>query len=134
MSGHLLAAFHSFYGSGSNNLAESRALLDGLLLCHQLGIINFIVKVNSKLVADWFNRRGRIPWHISHWWLKIRDATENMHINLRHIYRELNAPADCMASLGSLSGSNRNFTSVFPSRLVGLARLDRLGMPYVRLG
>ncbi|OVA03243.1 ZF-HD homeobox protein [Macleaya cordata] len=130
--GILLAAFHSFYGSGSNNLAETRALLDGILLCHQLGITNFIVRVDSNLVAGWYNQTFSIPWHLSHWWQKIRSATDNQHINLRHNYRELNAPADCMASLGLSSRSNRNFTTDFPSRLLGLAQLDRMGVPYIR--
>ncbi|OVA09824.1 Reverse transcriptase zinc-binding domain [Macleaya cordata] len=132
--GILLAAFHSFYGSDSNNLAETRALLDGLLLCQQLGITNFIVKVDSNLVAGWYNQKCSIPWHLSFWWQRIREATENLNINLKHIYRELNSSADCMASLGLSSRSNCSITADFLMRLVGLACLDRLGMPYIRLG
>ncbi|OVA11679.1 CrcB-like protein [Macleaya cordata] len=132
--GILMVAFHRSYGLGSNNLAETRALLDGLLLCQQLGITNFIVKVDSNLVAGWFNRKLAIPWHLSLWWQKIREVTDNLNINLRHTYRELNSPADCMSSLGLSSRSNRILTADFPARLVGWARLDRLGMPYVRFG
>ncbi|OVA04095.1 hypothetical protein BVC80_4581g1 [Macleaya cordata] len=132
--GILLAAFHSFYGSGSNNVAETRALLDGLLLCQQLGITNFIVKVDSKLVAGWYNQKCSIPWHLSLWWQRIREATVNLNINLKHVYRELNSSADFMASLGLSSRSNCSIMTDFPMRLVGLACLDRLGMPYIRLG
>ncbi|OVA11801.1 hypothetical protein BVC80_637g3 [Macleaya cordata] len=105
--GILLAAFHSFYGPSSNNLAETRALLHGLLLCQRLGIVK---------------------------WQKIREATENLNINLRHVYRELNSSADCMASLGLSSRSNCSIMTDFPMHLVGLARLDRLGLPYVIFG
>ncbi|OVA08894.1 Reverse transcriptase zinc-binding domain [Macleaya cordata] len=132
--GILLAAFHSFYGSGSNNLAETRALLDGLLLCQQLGITNSIVNVDSNLVAGWYNQKHNIPWHLFSWWQRIREATENLNINLRHVYRELNSSADCMASIGLSSRSNCSIMTDFPMRLVGYARLDRLGMPYVRFG
>ncbi|OVA10644.1 Glycoside hydrolase [Macleaya cordata] len=131
--GILLVAFHSFYGSGSNNLAETRALLDGLLLCQQLGITNIIVKVDSNLVAGWYNQECSIPWHLSFWWQRIREATENLNINLKHVYRELNSSADCMASLGLSSRSNCSITTDFLMRLVGLTCLDRLRMPYIRL-
>ncbi|OVA17169.1 hypothetical protein BVC80_1305g10 [Macleaya cordata] len=127
-----MAAFHSFYGTGSNNLAESRAFLDGLSLCRSMGINRIAVRVDSKLVASWFHFRGDIPWSLARWWLDIREATNGMDLIVAHVYRDLNAAADFMATLGFANRSDQIFIHDFPTRLMGLARLDRLGFPYVR--
>ncbi|OVA13862.1 Ribonuclease H domain [Macleaya cordata] len=132
--GEIVAAFHSSYGMGTNNLAESRALLDGLALCRQMDIRNIVVRVDSHLVASWFHAKGEIPWSLQRWWHRIRELSQNLNLFVAHVYRELNAPADSMASLGLTSNTDRIFLSDFPTRLVGLARLDRLGFPYIRNG
>ncbi|OVA03985.1 Ribonuclease H domain [Macleaya cordata] len=132
--GNIVAAFHSFYGPGTNNLAESRALLDGLLLCRQIGVSRIAVRVDSKLVASWFHYNYKIPWTILRWWNRIRDLAHCLDLVVGHVYRELNAPADAMASLGYYSRSDHIFLTDFPPRLVGLARLDRMGIPYIRNG
>ncbi|OVA11802.1 Ribonuclease H domain [Macleaya cordata] len=130
--GTVVASFHSFYGSGTNNLAESRALLDGLSLCRDIGIDRIAVRVDSKLVASWFHCIGDIPWSLARWWSKIREVTQVLDVVVAHVYRELNTPADFMATMGIQTSSDQIFQTDFPSRLLGLARLDRLGIPYVR--
>ncbi|OVA12413.1 Ribonuclease H domain [Macleaya cordata] len=132
--GHIVAAFHRFYGPGTNNLAESRALLDGLALCKQMGIRRIEVRVDSRLVASWFHYKCEIPWSLLRWWLMIRELAQVLDLVVGHVYREVNAPADFMASLGMSSRSDHNFMSDFPAYLVGLARLDRMGFPYIRIG
>ncbi|OVA15373.1 Ribonuclease H domain [Macleaya cordata] len=128
----LMAAFHSFYSSGTNNLAESRALLDGLSLCWDIGIDRIAVRVDSKLVASWFHCIGDIPWSLARWWSKIREVTQVLDVIVAHVYMELNTPADFMATMGIQTSSDQIFQTDFPSHLLGLARLDRLGIPYVR--
>ncbi|OVA11456.1 Ribonuclease H domain [Macleaya cordata] len=130
--GWIVAAFHRFYSSGTNNLAESRALLDGLDLCCQMGIRRIAVRVDSKLVASWYHFRSDIPWTLLRWWQKIRERAQDLDLVVGHVYREVNAPADFMANMGLSSRSDHNFWSNFPPRLVGLARLDRMGIPYLR--
>ncbi|KAF5179844.1 hypothetical protein FRX31_030568 [Thalictrum thalictroides] len=41
--GNHLLNFFSFYGDGSNNVAESRAILDGILTCKRQGFTKFII-------------------------------------------------------------------------------------------
>ncbi|OVA09801.1 Ribonuclease H domain [Macleaya cordata] len=130
--GNIVAAFYSFYGPGTNNLAESRALLDGLLLCRQIGIRRIAVRVDSKLVASWYHLKYKIPWTILRWWNKIRETARNLDLLVSHVYRELNAPADAMANMGFSTRTDHTFLSDFPPRIVGLAHLDRLGVPYFR--
>ncbi|OVA11571.1 Ribonuclease H domain [Macleaya cordata] len=131
-SGYIVAAFHSYYGSGTNNMAESRALLDGLLLCSQIGVRRIAVRVDSKLVASLFHYKYKIPWTILQWWRRIRDLASNLDLMVGHVYRELNAPADARANMGFSTRTDHIFLSDFPSRIVGLARLDRMGVPYFR--
>ncbi|OVA05923.1 hypothetical protein BVC80_1707g17 [Macleaya cordata] len=64
----------------------------------------------------------------------IRELAQVLDLVVGHVYREVNAPADFMASLGMSSRSDHNFMSDFPAYLVGLARLDRMGFPYIRIG
>ncbi|OVA14271.1 Ribonuclease H domain [Macleaya cordata] len=130
--GWIVAAFHRFYGSGTNNLAESRALLDGLDLCSQMGLRRIAVRVDSKLVASWYHYKSDIPWTLLRWWQKIRERAQDLDLVVSHVYREVNAPADFMANMGLSCRSDHNLWSNFPPRLVGLARLDRLGIPYLR--
>ncbi|OVA06416.1 hypothetical protein BVC80_475g7 [Macleaya cordata] len=127
-----MAAFHSFYGSGTNNMVETRALLDGLLLCHQLGVRKVAIRVDSMLVALWFHQKYEILWNLLRWWSKIRELSRDLDHTVAHVYRELNAPAYSMAFMGLSSSSDHTFLSDFPLRLVGLARLDRMGIPYFR--
>ncbi|OVA03091.1 Ribonuclease H domain [Macleaya cordata] len=132
--GQIVAAFRSFYGSGTNNLAESRALLDGLLVCRQIGVTKIVVRVDSKLVASWFHYKCEIPWSLLQWWHKIRELARDMDLTVAHVYRELNAPADSLAVIGLSTSSDHTFFSNFPSCLIGLTRLDRMRVPYIRNG
>ncbi|OVA14626.1 hypothetical protein BVC80_1815g26 [Macleaya cordata] len=120
-SGEIMAAFHSFYGSGTNNLAESRALLDGLSLCRNIVINRIAVRVDSNLVESWYHCKGDSPWSLARWWLKIREVTQDLDIVVAHVYRELNAPADFMATMGIHNSSDQILHADFPSRLLGLA-------------
>lgn len=55
----LLVAFSSFYGEGTHNGAEFRALRDSLSLCHALGILEFEVEGDSMIVINAM-KQGRI--------------------------------------------------------------------------
>ncbi|OVA00481.1 hypothetical protein BVC80_9089g74 [Macleaya cordata] len=101
-------------------------------MCRQLDISRILVNVDSKLVVSWFHNKCQVPWTLLHWWHKIRELAEGLDIAVVHVYRELNTLADFMASLGLESNTDRLFLSDFPTRLEGLARLDRIGTPYVR--
>ncbi|OVA12041.1 Ribonuclease H domain [Macleaya cordata] len=132
--GFLVAAFHNFYGNGTNNLAETRALLNGLHLYHQLGITNLLVNVDSKMAFDWFHKKCSIHWHLTHWWNLIVDVSAGLTLIFKHVYRELNVLANFMASKGIRQGVDWVLTLDFPTRIVGLARLDRMGFPYIQHG
>lgn len=70
--GNHIANFFCYYGfgfgSGSNNLAETRALLDGLLLCKFLGYPSIIIQSDSSLVVGWARKFFSILWNLKPWW------------------------------------------------------------------
>ncbi|OVA18983.1 hypothetical protein BVC80_1223g5 [Macleaya cordata] len=70
---------------------------------------------------------------VGNWWEKIRELAEVLDLVVDHVYRELNALADFMASQGLESSTDLLFLSDFPTRLEGLACLDRIEIPYVRI-
>ncbi|OVA09274.1 Ribonuclease H domain [Macleaya cordata] len=131
--GRIIAAFHSSYGQGTNNLAESRALLDGLAMCRQLGISRILVNIDSKLVVSWFQIKCQVPWTLLHWWHKIRELAEGLDIAVVHVYREINTLADFMATLGLESNIDHLFLSDFPTRLEGSLALMESGYLMSRL-
>ncbi|OVA12344.1 hypothetical protein BVC80_1799g32 [Macleaya cordata] len=99
-----------------------------------MGIISIDVRVDSQLVASWYHYKHEIPWTLLRWWQRIRVIAQDLDLMLGHVYREVNAPTDFMAGMGITTKADRNFRSDFPPRLKGLARLDRLGVPYLRDG
>ncbi|KAF5186005.1 hypothetical protein FRX31_024408 [Thalictrum thalictroides] len=71
--GSHISNFFSFYGPGTNNLAESRAILDGIALCVLMGYTNIQLQTDSKLALGWLNRDLRIPWFLKVWWRHIQE-------------------------------------------------------------
>lgn len=63
--GNLLAAFLTFYGEGTNNYVEFLALLEGLELCREMGLINLMIECDSQIVVGGV-RKGEI----AHWRLE----------------------------------------------------------------
>lgn len=92
--GGYIAAFQSFFGSGTNNVAETRSLLVGLHLCVDLGFRNIVIQSDSLLACKWFVREFSIPWFLKAWWCGIWDVAKGLNLTVSHIYREANSIAD----------------------------------------
>ncbi|KAF5207701.1 hypothetical protein FRX31_002711 [Thalictrum thalictroides] len=98
--GQHIINFFNYYGTGTNNMAETRALLDGLALCMELGLDKIQIQTDSKLVVQWFGSRASIPWSLSKWWKEIRERAAMMNILIVHVYREGNKVADFLSKWG----------------------------------
>ncbi len=59
-SGELLTSVSKRIGRATNNVAEYRAVLEGLRLARALGAINVIVKLDSELVVKQLNGEYRV--------------------------------------------------------------------------
>ncbi|XP_042969028.1 uncharacterized protein LOC122301702 [Carya illinoinensis] len=51
--GMFLGAFSAYFGHGTNNEAELRALKEGVALCKSLSFYSLEIECDSKLVVDW---------------------------------------------------------------------------------
>ncbi|KAF5204671.1 hypothetical protein FRX31_005740 [Thalictrum thalictroides] len=98
--GQHIVNFFSFYGEGTNNMAETRALYDGLQLCEDLCIDEVEIQTDSLLVVQWFMQIIEIPWSLKNWWKKIRLKKRLMNIKIFHVYREGNKVADFLSKKG----------------------------------
>lgn len=56
--GDFVAGFSKSYGEGTDNMAEDRALLDGLKLCESLQINQVEVETVSMLILTWWKKKG----------------------------------------------------------------------------
>ncbi|XP_042969044.1 uncharacterized protein LOC122301721 [Carya illinoinensis] len=84
--GRVLAGFAIHYGQVSNNVAEGRALLDGLKLAQQLGIRDILVESDSEVIDD------------------IQRLFVDLQCSIHHIFREANMVADYLAKEGAFNG------------------------------
>ncbi|XP_041009412.1 uncharacterized protein LOC121253465 [Juglans microcarpa x Juglans regia] len=82
--GHMVYAFNSHIGFGSNNIAELLAILQGLKAYKDLGI-NFVeIELNSQVVISWWNRRRCGVWYLEDFWedtLALMDSMVASRIN-----------------------------------------------------
>ncbi|KAF5190667.1 hypothetical protein FRX31_019744 [Thalictrum thalictroides] len=127
-----VANFFAYYGEGSNNLAETRAILDGIILSKSLGFRKIQIQTDSKLARNWFNSKNSIPFHLKRWWEIIHDECKDLVTECIHIYREANNVADYLAKTGlkhqSNGGVNRHNDQTYKKLIKG----DAIGLPYLR--
>ncbi|KAF5197613.1 Ribonuclease h domain [Thalictrum thalictroides] len=127
-----LAIFFTYYGNGTNNEAESMAILEGISLCKSLGYCNILILTDSNLCFKWFYKVFKIPWPLRVWWKKIWDFATSCQVTIEHTYREGNYAADHLASLGIKhrgdGAANCQVDNKFKQILVG----DRLNIPNIR--
>lgn len=56
------------YGVCTNMMAETRALLDGLCLYRDVGVVNIMVETDSKVIAEWANKGTCSLWWLWDFW------------------------------------------------------------------
>lgn len=96
--GHMIMAFASFYGICSNNVAEAKAILQGMRMCIDNGFPKIIVESDSMIMVVIINRKSSVPWQIHS---IINQIWSLMHIGsflFVQIFREGNGIADQMAN------------------------------------
>ncbi|KAK0598914.1 hypothetical protein LWI29_000693 [Acer saccharum] len=131
--GMAIAAFSSFFGNGTNNSAELKAILEGIRLCKRLLHFNVIIESDSRIVVDWL-RKGRCSlWYLWDFWEDLVAELVGVNFRVFHQYREGNSAADFLAKEGA-RGTNIFYDDQLslPRFLHGVLRIDRLGLPYFR--
>lgn len=130
--GNVLRGFSYFLGSRTNMEAEASALLEGMLL--STGYHSLQVEMDSQVLMAMVNGKGRVPWKLWKTISCIQALALGRQVTFSHVYREANGVADALANLASSTGVGHSFgASTLPDYIQGLARLDKMRLPYVRL-
>lgn len=78
--------------------AELEAILEGILVCNQLQITNYILETDSSLAYTMILNTAKEHWSYSYLFRRIREAIVHT-TRLRLIYREENKAADLLAKV-----------------------------------
>ncbi|XP_057958688.1 uncharacterized protein LOC131151460 [Malania oleifera] len=95
--GDFLGAFSSFFGYGSNNKAELRALTEGVQMCKDLGYMNVEIECDSNVVVDWVLSRNCIVWYLWDFREELLEALSMINFIIAHQFKEGNMAADFLA-------------------------------------
>lgn len=103
--GNVVCAESIFLGRAKATVlyAEASALWKGQQVCAHLGITNFDVETDSKLLCLFLNDQTPWPWDIYHLLFQSKSLLSQLHASLRHIYREANMVADLLATAATTS-------------------------------
>nr|XP_027060692.1 uncharacterized protein LOC113687227 [Coffea arabica] len=129
--GNVLRGFSYFLGLRTNMEAEASALLEGMLLSTDFQSLQ--VEMDSQVLMAMVNGNGRVPWKLWRTISRIQALALGRRITFSHVYREANGVADALANLASSTGIGQSFGAfALPDYIQGLARLDKMRIPYVR--
>ncbi|PKU72524.1 Putative ribonuclease H protein [Dendrobium catenatum] len=120
---------------GTNALqAEIDNLLYGIQLCLSLGINNIWVEVDALLLIQYVNGYSMNNPNIFYKIWDIKNCLSRINFSISHILHEGNAVADGLAKLGCAMNDFLLFNdNSLPREIKGLTKLDRLGLPYMRI-
>ncbi|KAG6538552.1 hypothetical protein ZIOFF_003676 [Zingiber officinale] len=131
-SGQVVVARQGVLGEGSNIRAELMAILRGLELCVDRQLSPIWLESDS-LVALHIIRSPGISWEFREEILRIRKLVRQHGVRCTHIYREGNAAADFLANQAyQVEGERVMEGQEIDGLLLGICRMDRLGLPYIR--
>ncbi|MQM17743.1 hypothetical protein Taro_050720 [Colocasia esculenta] len=134
--GNIIFAFSAIYQGVCSSLeAEALALRNGIILCYEKGISDFLIESDSLVLVQMMKGNYSIPWRLSIITQDILYRCQNIHVSLSHIYREANQVADILAGFGcSITNSCCVWSSWadLPPSVKGPYRLDKMGLPSIR--
>lgn len=131
--GSVLLAFSSFLGTGTNNLAEVKALLRGLQLV-QANYIPCIVESDSLFLIKCIQSEWKPPW-LNVYLVRQCSSMLNQFSGIQHTYREGNALADNLALEAHVHKGYHLYDRLgsLPASCVAIAQDDRNGKATFRL-
>ncbi|XP_071909759.1 uncharacterized protein [Coffea arabica] len=130
--GHILSAFSLFLGPMTNMEAEALALLEGMRASVDIPYLH--IEMDSQVLLNMVTGNDRVLWKLWKTVSRIKALAIDRQVSFAHTNREANAVANALAHLASSTHISQRFP---PTPLLvcikGLAHLDRIQMPYVRL-
>ncbi|XP_027184038.1 uncharacterized protein LOC113782345 [Coffea eugenioides] len=131
--GCFVFAFSCFSGDVTSLHSELRAMLYGVKLCVQRGIIPIHVESDSLLLVRMVRGELRVPWFLRREFEELIAFRHHLHA-VTHCFREVNRVADRLSNVGADSGSDRVYETLalLPLLVRGDCQMDAWGMPMVR--
>ena len=133
--GQLIVTFSAFLGEQSSLKAEVLALLIGLRLCGERGIVSTFVQVDFAILVAILQRRCICPWLIQREVERIWQMVVGIDRS-SHCVRETNVVVDILANVGVLHSHANIYIYQSMQDVPSLAReemrLNSLGVPSIR--
>lgn len=131
--GDIILAYSHYYGHTNSLIAEARAILDGTKYLHTITDRPAYIECDSHIIVRIINKETQCPWSILSFVREIWKLI-SQHDRIIHTYREGNKVADLLASLACNSKCNAFYScNELPTIIKGEARLDKLGLPSIRV-
>nr|XP_027120463.1 uncharacterized protein LOC113737428 [Coffea arabica] len=130
--GKLIFAFYKEFGDQGVLEAECMALLVGLQLCHQRGVVPSLVEVDSKALVQLVVSGAVAKWPLCNNLRKVRNLLEGFSAAIYHVFREANVPADRLAAVGLMGSQVFDQDHQVPAIVRSAILLDSWGVPGVR--
>lgn len=80
------AGFSHHYGSCTNMVAETRALLDGLSMCKDLGLRDIVIEIDSKVLFQWVKKGACSLWWLWKYWKDIMELIRLTNAQIHHVF------------------------------------------------
>lgn len=93
---HRLNLFKLF-ANGTSNMAETRAILEGIMACRELSIMDFQIRIDSRLLLGWIKKDFKITWNLRQWWKEIFNLISHINYLVAHSFREGNQAAGLLS-------------------------------------
>ncbi|KAF3658030.1 hypothetical protein FXO38_13424 [Capsicum annuum] len=118
----------------SNNLAEVKAILQGIKICISMRLSNVIIEDDSQIIIDMINNKMKPPRQIYYIIDNIIQLSSKVNFIFVHTYREGNKLADLLANYGESIPDNIIMNSVnrLPDSVKAFLNLEKLGIPNFR--
>ncbi|XP_043696732.1 uncharacterized protein LOC122647381 [Telopea speciosissima] len=130
------AAILAYAGKGDDDSIlgmELLAILRGVTLCLQHDFRRASIRSDSKLAVDILNGTICCPWSMHVLKRRISSLLEQLQRKeIRHVWSEVNQPADFIAAFDAGDGESILLPSDFPPELVEMIRDDADRKTYFR--
>lgn len=124
--------FYNNYGTGSVFIAESKAILDGLSICKELGYNKIQLQTDSRQATLCFGRRSKSSLSEQSIWDEIYKFQDELSIEILHVCREGNKMADYLSKKGILAKEMGTIDVSLDERAKELLAGEKLGISYLK--
>ncbi|XP_057975210.1 uncharacterized protein LOC131162618 [Malania oleifera] len=95
-----LGVYSSFFGYGTNNKVDLRALMEEVWMCKEMGYMNVEIECDSNEVVDWVRSQKCMIWYFWDFWEELLEALSMINFTTAHQFKEGNKAADFLARQG----------------------------------